>query len=158
MALTFNAAAVRALFDALASAAEATGVFDGGVIRHEPKSAPVTLPACAVWFEEIRPARLSGAASVSAVVIFRARVYEAKMLAEPQDNIDPGLLAHTSVLLSAWSGQFSLGGTVRAIDLLGMEGTPLAAVAGFIPHDNVLLRVAEITVPVIVNDVWDEVA
>ena len=158
MALTFNDAAVRALLDNLASAAETLGVFDGGVIRHEPKNAPAVLPACAVWWESIRPARSSGLASVSAVVILRGRVYQARMLAEPQDSIDPGLLGSTAKLLSAWSGQFTLGGTVRAVDLLGAEGQALEAVSGFIMHDSVLLRVAEITIPVIINDAWDEVA
>jgi hypothetical protein len=155
--MAFNAGAVNALFAALVSEAQQLGCFEQ-VIQHEPKNAPTSLPACAIWWQVIRPARTSGLASVSGVVSFRARIYETAMLAEPPDAVDPGLLAHTGLLMAALSEGFTFGGTVREVDLLGAEGESLSAESGFIAHDSRTFRVAELTVPVVINDLWDEEA
>ena len=155
--MSFNADAVNALFAALVSTAQQLGAFEV-VMQHEPKNAPTSLPACAVWVQNIKPVRSSGLASVSGCVSMRARIYYSTMLAEPQDGIDPGLLATTCLLLAALSDGFTIGGTVREIDLLGAEGESLSAETGFISHDNRLFRVAEITVPCVINDMWTEAA
>jgi hypothetical protein len=155
--MAFNADAVNALFAAIVSVPQQLGTFEV-VMAHEPKNAPVALPACAVWVQTIKAVRSSGLASVSGCVSMRARIYQSTMLAEPQDGIDPALLANTSLLLGALSDGFTLGGTVREVDLLGAEGEALAAETGFINHDNRLFRVAEIVIPVVINDLWTEAA
>jgi hypothetical protein len=43
---------------------------------------------------------------------------------------------------------------VKCVDLLGMAGTPLGAEAGYMQQDSVWFRIADITVPVIVNDAF----
>ena len=155
--MTFNAAAVSALFSAVVSEAQQLGVF-AEVRQHEPKNAPTASGlTLAVWLQGIKPTRASGLAAVSGVVGFRARIYS-NMLAEPQDGIDPELLAAAGLLMETYSGSFTLGGTVRNVDLFGSEGTALAAEAGYIQHDNRMFRVMEISLAVIVNDMWDEVA
>ncbi len=153
----FDADAVSALFAALVSKAKSLGAFKA-VITHEPKAAPATLPALAVWWRKTSPVPASGLASVSGVVTFTGRVYAAKMLEKPEDNIDKRLLALTGQVMKALSGGFTLGGTVRAVDLLGASGQQLEAASGFLTHENTLFRVAEITIPVIVNDMFTEVA
>ncbi len=151
--MTFNAAAVSALFAAVVSDAQQLGIFET-VIAHEPKNAPGNGLSCAVWVQTIKPSqRASGQAAVSGVVSMRARIY-LNMLAEPQDGIDPGLLAATCRLMQAYSEGFTLGGTVRNVDLLGAEGEPLAAQGGYIQHDSRLFRVFELTVAVVINDMW----
>ena len=153
----FNEAAVTTLLASLVSMARKLGPFKA-VMTHEPKSPPSSFPALAIWWAGIRPARSSGLASVSGVVTFSMRVYQDSMLAEPQNAIDPGLLKNTCLVLKAIAGGFTLGmgGQVRDVDLLGAEGQALEARSGYITHDNRLLRVAEITVPVVVNDLWTE--
>jgi hypothetical protein len=155
--MTFNTAAVNALFAELVSIGKSLGPFTQ-VITHEPKSAPTSLPAAAIWFRRLAPAgAASGLASVSGVVTFTWRVYQASMLAEPQNAIDPGLLKNTALVLEALSENFTLTGNARNVDLFGELGQQLEAVSGFIAHDGKLLRVADITIPCIVNDLWQEV-
>ena len=53
---------------------------------------------------------------------------------------------------------FDLNGTVANVDLLGAHGTPLQALFGYARFDNTTYRVATLTVPLIINDAWTEVA
>ena len=154
--MTFDSAAVTALFGAVTSQASRLGLFES-VTGHEPKSAPAAGLTCAVWVEDISPVLSSGLAAVSGRVTFNVRVYN-NMLAEPQDQIDPDILSAVCALLGAFSGGFTLGGTVREVDLLGAEGPPLSAAAGYLNHDNRLFRVMDITLPIVINDLWNEVA
>jgi hypothetical protein len=78
--------------------------------------------------------------------VVNVRIYQ-NMIAEPQDMIDPRVMAAVDALMTAYSGDFELGGTVRAVDLLGMAGTPMAAQAGYIQQDNRVYRAVTITLP-----------
>ena len=144
------------IIDAVVSHAAASGWFDR-VNQHEPKNAPPYGLTAAVWVDEIRPAQSSGLDSTSALLVLNVRLYTS-MLQEPQDAIDPNLVAASSVLFAAYSGDFSLGGEARHVDLLGAEGAPLRARAGYLNQDQKLYRVMTITLPVIVNDAWDQAA
>jgi len=145
------------LFDQIVSHALASGLF-ARVNSHEPKNAPGSGITCAIWVQQITPvAPASGLASTSARLAFTVRIYTS-MLSEPQDAIDPEILAAVDTLLGLYSGDFSLGGYARNVDLLGSFGIPLSAVAGYLNQDGRLMRVMDITLPIIVNDVWDQVA
>ena len=150
--MAINAAAVEALFSALVSEAQQLAVFER-VASHEPKNAPGSGYSCVLWLDGIKP--LSGMSATSGLVTFHARIYS-NMLAEPQDDIDPGLLTATCALLGAYSEGFTLGETVRAVDLLGMSGQALSAQAGYITQDGRMFRAMELTIPVIINDLWDQ--
>ena len=155
--MSFDDAAVRTLLDEIVSHAASLGIFDR-VASHEPKNAPGSGLSCSVWADAIDPlARASGLASTSGRVAFNVRIYS-NMLAEPQDDIDREILTATSTLMGAYSSDFTLGGIARAIDLLGMYGTPLSAKAGYLNHDGKLYRIMEITLPVICNDMWSQTA
>jgi hypothetical protein len=154
--MTFDAAAVLDLFDKVTSHAASLGLFDA-VTSHEPKNPPGNGLWCAIWVQGIGPVPSSGLASVSGRVELRARI-GSSMLQEPQDSIDPNILSAVTVLLGDYAGHFTLGATVRAIDLIGMHGTPLSAQAGYITIGQQMSRVMEITLPVIINDAWTEVA
>src|SRR5258708_14433647 len=100
----FNADAVNALLAALVSKAKGIGAFRT-LMTHEPKSAPATLPALAVWWMASAPYPPgSGLAAVSGVVTFAARIYEAKMLEKPEDNIDKRHPPQTARLMKRPSG------------------------------------------------------
>ena len=45
-------------------------------------------------------------------------------------------------------------GLVRCVDLLGMYGTPMQMTPGWLEADSAPFRVAEITLPVVLNDMW----
>src|SRR5690606_6200689 len=108
---------------------------------------------CAVWIDLIEPARgRSGLAATSARVVFNVRVYT-NMLQNPQDAIDPNVMAAVDALFEAYSGDFELGGDAEFIDLMGAtQGHPLRAQSGYINIDNMVYRVMTITVPVVVSD------
>jgi hypothetical protein len=144
------------IIDALVSHAARLGRLER-VNGHEPKSAPGRGLSAAIWADRIAavPAT-SGLRTTSALVVMNVRLYS-NMLQEPQDAIDPNLVACADELMAAYSGDFELGGLVQAVDLLGRTGTALAAQAGYISQDNRLYRVITITVPLIINDAWEQV-
>ena len=153
--MTFNQAAINAVYASAVSAAQKLNVFEV-VIQHEPKSKPASLPACAIWTQAITPiAGVSGLAATSGRLSLRARIY-LNWLGKPEDKIDPELVRLTSALLDAYSGGFTFGGEVMEIDLLGAYGESLSAQAGYIEHDGTMFRVMEINLPVIITDLWEQ--
>ena len=144
-----------ALLDAVATHALSLGLF-AVVNGHEPKSAPVAGVYGALWANDIRPAvGRSGLNSTSIRLEFSFRI-GTDMLSEPQDDIDLTILVAASALMSAYSGGFALGGQVAEVDLLGAYGAPLSAKAGYLEQDKRLYRVMTLTIPLIVNDLFDQ--
>lgn len=151
--MTFNQAAVTDLVSRLESMAMATAVFRS-VNFHEPKSPPGTGLRLAIWVQSIEPIALaSGLASTSGYVVCWARAY-GNMLAKPEDETDPRLMTAISTLMGAYSADFTLGGTIRNIDLLGAYGTRLTAAAGYVTIDSHLYRQMTLTVPCVIDDLW----
>jgi hypothetical protein len=148
--------AIDAIIDAVASHASATGWFDR-FNGHEPKNAPGNGLTGAVWLEGVRPVASSGLASSSALLVLNVRLYTS-MLQEPQDRIDPTMVKALSDLYAAYAGDYTLGGLVRHVDLRGADGIPLSAKAGYLNQDQRMFRIITITLPVVVNDAWDEEA
>jgi hypothetical protein len=149
---------IRGVLDAIQSHALASGYFEA-VNGAEPTSPPDTSGlTCAVWVEQIGPARGgSGLNSTSTRVCFYVRLYTG-MHTEPIDAIDPNLMTALDSLMAAYSGDFTLGGLVREVDLLGAYGDPLGARAGYLVEGGTEFRVLTITLPLIVNDLWDQEA
>jgi hypothetical protein len=148
---------IRTILAAVESHALASGYFDA-VNGHEPKSAPQNGLTCAVWVEQIGPARGgSGLDSTSARLALNVRLYT-PMVQEPEDAIDPALMDALDALLAAYSADFELDGLVRQVDLLGTYGDPLSVRAGYLTTSGAEYRVMTITLPLIVNDLWEQVA
>lgn len=141
------------ILDQVESLAAQIGVFDR-INKHEPKSAPGTGYSLAIFVQAIDPIRGSGLNSTSIRLEFREHIYTS-MLSEPQDGIDTDSIRLTDLLLEQYSAHFTLGGEARHIDVMGAYGTSLSARAGYIDIDNKKYRVMEITLPIIVDDVWD---
>ena len=115
---------------------------------HEPKSAPGTGLRLAIWCQSIEPiAAASGLASTTGYVVCWARAY-GNMLAKPEDEIDPRIMTAMTTLIGAYSADFTLGGTIRNLDLLGAYGQKLAAQAGYVTIDSHLYRQMTLTIPV----------
>jgi hypothetical protein len=153
--MTFNQAAVASLVSALESIAQQLGVFRSTNF-HEPKSAPGSGLRLAIWVQSIEPIPLaSGLSSTSGYVVCFARCY-GNMLTKPEDEIDPRVMTAMTTLIGAYSADFTLGGTVRNIDLLGEYGQKLTAVAGYVTIGGAMYRQMTLTVPVIINDMWTQ--
>lgn len=146
---------VSSLFAKIESHALTLGLFER-VNTHEPKNAPGKGLSAAIWIQRIRPAPTdSGLAATTARLEFRIRLYT-DMIQEPQDAIDPAMLTAVDKLLNAYSGDFTLDGSIRNVDVLGQTGEPLGAEAGYINQDGKMMRVMDVTLPLIVNDVWTQ--
>lgn len=147
-----------AIIDAVVSEAQALGLFDR-VNQYEPKAPPGDGLTCAVWIEAIDPIQSSGLDSTSVRITMNVRLYTS-MLAEPPAMIDPNLTRACAALMEAYTGDFTLDGLIRNVDLLGQHGLSLSAQAGYVQigrDDARLMRVFTITLPLLINDAWQQV-
>lgn len=145
----------RDLFNGVVSVPMALGVFDQ-VNSHEPENPPGKGVNCSVTLGPITPAP-SGLASTSLKITFLLRLYSS-LEQRPLDPVDPELLVATAVLIGAYSGGFELTGftnpgVVRDISLLEVSATPR-----YLIQDGKGFRVMEVTVPIEINDAFDQEA
>jgi len=147
------------IFDAVLSMAGRSGLFRA-VVNHEPKAAPSTeqgLLTFSLVAGPLVPSTTSGLATVTYRWQLIGRVYTG-MLTEPQDVIDPALMNAAGQLMSLLAGEFTLGGLVRQVDLFGAYGEPLTCAPGYIGIDSKLFRTADLLIPLIIDDVDQEIA
>jgi hypothetical protein len=149
---------IQDIIDASVSHAQRTGYFDS-VNSHEPKAAPGNGVTCAIWVNAIDPIRAGGLASTSLRLELNVRIYTS-MLQEPQDTIDVNAVLALDSLMGSYSNDFQLDGlaALRMVDLLGAYGAGLSARAGYLNADGKLNRVFTIVLPLIMNDIWEQVA
>jgi len=148
----FDSAQALALFQAIQSMAQQTGLFQGEVIIHDPWNAPGSRINCSISLGAVRPVPSSGLASVSGQITLIVRVWSS-LLQIPQDNVDPEVLAAACTLMGQFAGGFTLGGTVRDIDLFGMSAVP-----SYVEIEGKEYRSVEITLPIVINDMFAEAA
>lgn len=140
----------------VASHLKRLGIF-GTVTTHEPKSSPKKGTTACLWVNSVAPVpRNSGLGATSVRVELSIRLHE-PMLTEPMDDIDTRLLKATDDVMNSFTNDYTLGGAVESVDLLGRYGNALSAEAGYIEMDNTMFRVMVITAPLIVSDNWDQI-
>ncbi|MEV8402583.1 hypothetical protein [Streptomyces niveus] len=146
---------ITGLLDAAITHASSSGHFEA-VNGHEPLNTPMSggLDA-AVWVDRIVPVRSSGLNSASVLVVLNVRLFSSSK-SEPRDAIDPELVAAVDTLCAAYTGDFTLGGLVRQVDIFGQHGVPLGVRAGYVQQSGDVSRVMTIDLPLIVNDLWEE--
>jgi len=146
---------IATILTRVADHARTSGAFEQ-VFIGEPKSAPGRGRTAAVWAGPSGPAA-SGLASTSMWMRFTVRVY-VPLKQEPPDSIELDAVAATDVLLAAYNGDFELGGAVRNVDIFGEFGAALGVEPGYITIDNTAFRVMDINLPLVINDVYGQVA
>lgn len=150
--MTFNAAVANALYASLKSAALELGLFQA-VDTHEPLNAPGNRLFCSIVLGPLRPLpAASGLSAVSGQITFDFHLWSSAMQ-KPYDNIDPEILAAAAALMGQLSGEFTLGETVRNIDLFSMSAQP-----GWVDFEGKQFRVVTVSAPVVINDLWVEAA
>lgn len=152
-----GAAETKALYAQLTSPLKALGAFKAGVTAHEPMGPPAGSPAAALWWSGgPEPARgLSGLGATTLRLEFTVRVYLS--FTRATDNVDPQLMALVSQVAGVFSGDFTLDGEAMQVDLLGAYGSPLAGRPGYLNFGDHEFRIADVTVPVIIDDAWEQV-
>lgn len=150
-------AQILSIHDAMISVAAQSGYFTQ-VNDHEPTSSPDAGGMfAAVWLQFIKPvAARSGLNKVSGLVTYNLRMY-LRQIQEQQDWIDPEMVRATARLMATFSGAFTLGGLVTAVDLLGLSGdVPLSGMAGYLTLGQTKYRVMTLTVPMVVDDLFTQ--
>ena len=147
---------IDTILDAIVSHAQNTGWFEV-VNEHESKQSGTNSLTAGVWVERIDPIKSSGLNSASVRLELEMRLYNSTMQA-PYDDIDSNLTKALDALFTAYIGDFELGGEARHIDVFGAHGQGLGVRVGFMNSDGREYRVFQIRIPIILNDVWTEVA
>lgn len=147
----FSAADAEDLFSKIRSIAKELAVFPA-VIGHDPENAPPAGLSCSIMLGPVKPVTSSGLAAVSGQVTLMVHVWSFAQK-RPLDELDPQVLAATCSLMGAFAGGFTLGGTVRDVDLFAMEAAP-----GYVNFQGKEFRTMQITLPVVINDMFEEVS
>jgi hypothetical protein len=144
----FDTEDVNSLYAALESHALSLGVFRR-VNTHDSENAPGEGLSCSIILGPIAASgAMSGLSSVSGTITFLIMVWNS-MMQKPLDGVDPAILTAVSTLLNAYSGSFTLGGTVRDIDLLNLRADPV-----YVEQEGKQFRVEQISLPIVINDLW----
>ena len=143
--------------DALISHALASGHFTS-VNYVDVGSNPTNEGLAAIlWPRRITPVGgRSGLATTSAVMTLVMRIMHS-WESDPLGGIDPRMLDAVDALLNAYSGDFTLGGLIAEVDLLGQYGESLRSDSGWLDMgEGQKFRIVDITIPLVINDVWNQ--
>ncbi len=151
MSLNFTPAQVR-----IQSMIKETGLFPAGVTLFEPTSAVGPGLFCAIFLDEITPVpQESGQNVTTGRAVFKARVL-LPMPRKSEAATDQNIGLAVGKIMELMSGDIELQDTVKYVDLLGATGTPLSAKGGYLTLDQTLYRLMDVTIPLIINDVWNQ--
>jgi hypothetical protein len=146
----------RNILGNLASLAMATGHFDA-VLGYVSKQSATNGITAAIYIEDMRAIRTSGLASTSVRMELEMQVYSSTYQ-EPYDDIDTNLALAVDAMFTALIGDFDLGSEARNVDIFGAWGQPLRVRSGMMNLDGKEFRVFQILIPIVIDDVWDQVA
>jgi len=161
--MAFDNADFIAIRAAVLDLASGTGRFPGGVIDHEPMSAPTDAIGCvAAWVSmTMAPIRTSGLSSVDLRLEAIVRIM-LNAHSEPYGLIDAEVFGAASALMEALCGHFSLGKVsgVRQIDIFGSEGGgeggALRMESGYIQIDQTKYRCVDVYIPILINNSYTQ--
>lgn len=145
---------ITGILDAVVTHASEIGRFDV-VNRHETKRAPGNGMTASIWVNNVQPIRTSGLSTTTTRIEFMVRIYS-NSLSQPYDDIDTLLTQTLDALFAAYIADFTLGDLIRHVDVFGAYGQGLGARAGYINQDGKEFRVLSVTLPVLVDDLWDQ--
>lgn len=149
--MTFNP---KPIMDRLLSIGASSGLFQN-VAGYEPRGAPANGLTLTLFSGPLTPVLSSGLASASLRWQIDGDIYLPVHKNPPQD-IDTTLMGAAGRYMELLCSQFTLGGLVRCIDILGADGERLAAVLGWKTYDQSKdYRVATLMIPLILNDVFE---
>lgn len=131
---------------------ERSGLFAGGSSIGEPKAPKAAGFAAAVFMGPWHVAQLTLNNTVEVHEV-QVRIYR-NMLASPEEDIEPDLADAVDQLKEYLASNFKLDETdkVRCIDFGGQLGAGVAGRFGYITVAETMHRIADITLPIIVDD------
>lgn len=119
----------------------------------EPKGAISERVAAALFNTSAHVTRLTlgGSPGTEESHLVTIRFYM-NMLDDPQEDIEFLLMEAVSNVSEAILNDFDLGATVRHVDVAGINGQPLAVTYGYLEQHGVMYRVADLLVPLMVDN------
>ena len=121
------------------------------VMIGEPKSPPSGDQLTAsVFLNSISVAEVTLGTTIESHVL-TLRIFR-NMLAEPTETMEKEFAKAISSILSDIIGEFDLGGSIRSIDVAGIYGSSIAVSYGYLDLGGTMFRIADITLPLIVDD------
>jgi hypothetical protein len=151
---------IKLLYTALGDIAKQSNLFDR-VDDHESRNPPGRGLTALVLMGGFEPVgRGSGLQSTTGRLEFTVRIAGPRMAA-PDGKTDQAVLYAAAFLMAAFNADLDLDevvpdGLVRCVDVLGMYGSALRMQPGWITDSEGQYRVAELTVPLILNDVFPQ--
>ena len=145
--MVFN---VRASLNAIESVLKRTGYFGAGTQQGEPKSPPVGDLFAAVWMDRVAVYSLTLNGTIEAHVV-TVRMYR-RDLQEPRERAEDELSRAVLAVQDLLMADVDLGGAVRNVDAGGQTGQSFGVEMGHIEMGGVKFRVADMRVPLIVDD------
>lgn len=136
---------------AMQSLLQADGYFPGGVVIGEPFQPPQAVTAAIFIMDDVQ-AETTLTGTIENYVV-QVRVYWLRPM-DPSgaQAMEIGIGQAVSHVLAQLAGSYTLGGSVRAIDWAGEEGEKVAVKFGHLDLGGSIFRIADITVPLIVDD------
>jgi len=137
----------RPIMERLRSFLAASGRFTGGTSIGEPKAPPGKGSYAAVILGPIVPTELAAGGAVSGRIDLIVRIYR-DAINEPLEDTEFTMAQTILELFEDFCGDFDFGdANVRNLLPLDMAATP-----GYQTIGNIMYRVVDITVPLMVND------
>lgn len=103
---------------------------------------------------------LSGVNITSLRVTFIIRLYLAVSQQTP-DVIDPKMMHATATIMQKFNGGFTFGESIYGVDVLGEQGVRLSSNCGYMKvgstDPSALYRIMDITVPLLLANIWPQV-
>ena len=152
-------AVIAGIYSAVQDFALQSGLFTS-TEDHEGRNAPGQGLSCQVLMGTIEPVRASGLNATSARMEFTVRV-SAPRMQTPDGATDQAVMYVGAYLIGAFTNDFDVDelepeGLVREIDVLGAHGDALKFEPGWLAQDGSPYRVGELTLPLILNDVFPQ--
>ena len=139
---------VKTTLKALQTHLAKTGFVRNALIG-EPKS-PADVLTAAVFMQSATVTQVMFDGSTVELHTVLTRVYD-QMLDEPTEDLEIRVAHAVSQISSNMLGDFDLNSTIRHVDAAGSQGTPFGIQWGYAEIGGVMHRIADITVPMVVD-------
>jgi len=133
-----------------------THLVKGGYVKHSMIGEPKAIPAAsddvvaAVYMQSVTVVRIMADGATVESHVVTIRLFR-DMLGEPKEDTEILLAEASSKIAENILGEFDLGGTIRNVDAAGANGTPWSIQWGYVDLGGVMFRVADMTVPMVVD-------
>jgi len=128
----------------------ASGYFRGVVIGH-PWTPPTEKITVAIFMESQSILNLTVGGATQELHVVTARIFR-PALSEPIADVESDIAEAVSLVQADLLADTTLGSTVMTIDPAGMSGTGMSTAFGHVEIGGTNFRIADITIPLLVND------